>query len=208
MSVGYRGQQTFFWKGPDGEPFRLCERNCHTTQFCLCGGQHPQMMCKWWAVFQLSLSYGHWNFNSIEFSHVFKHCSFDFVFQPSKGQHCFWLMGSTKRGPRFGLRANSPNPGLEHACSTAAPRDMPEKETESPWGGSRLAQGSSSRGHQDSCWSLFFLASPQLLRLLQKALAVFLLFYCYLLRKQNEGIIFFLFFFFLKKLQTEFSAIC
>lgn len=99
----------FFVKGQMANLLWLCGRNCHTTQFCLCRGQQPQMMCKWWAVFQLSLSYGHRNFNSIEFSHVFKHCSFDFVFQPIKSQHCFWLMGSTKLGPRFGLRANSPN---------------------------------------------------------------------------------------------------
>lgn len=39
-------------------------------------------------------------------------------------------MGSTKLGPRFSLRANSPNPGLEYACSTVVHRDMLERGTE------------------------------------------------------------------------------
>lgn len=41
-------------------------------------------------------------------------------------------MGSAKLEPRFGWRANSPNPGLEPACSRAAPRDMLGRGTGSP----------------------------------------------------------------------------
>ena len=114
------GSENFFYKGPDGDHFRLYGRSSVTAiPFCFCmqkaaGDDRSKMSV---TVSQPSFSSRHW---ILYHFHVSLNAILHLILFSSlrKCKNRFWLMGPSETEPRLGSRAGWQGPGLKHACSS------------------------------------------------------------------------------------------